>query len=78
MSHSQNLKRVSREHVIDLYLQPPVGKFRLMDFHLMERLVRDANRQAASAFDPQCSLNEFAALPAFHQDSCIARNSLHR
>lgn len=44
MSHSQNLKRVSREHVIDLYLQPPVGKFRLMDFHLMERLVRDANR----------------------------------
>ena len=44
MSHTQNLKRVSREHVIDLYLQPPVGKFRLMDFHLMERLVRDANR----------------------------------
>ena len=44
MSHSQNLKRVSREHVIDLYLQPPVSKFKLMDFHHLERLVRDANR----------------------------------
>jgi len=46
MSHSQTLRRVSREYVIDLYLRPPVSRFRLMDFHLMDRIVRDANRQA--------------------------------
>ena len=44
MSHSQTLRRVSREYVIDLYLRPPVSRFRLMDFHLMDRIVRDANR----------------------------------
>lgn len=44
MSHSQTLRRVSREFVIDLYLRPPVSRFRLMDFHLMDRIVRDANR----------------------------------
>ena len=54
MSHSQNLKRVSREHVIDLYLQPPVGKFRLMDFHHLERLVRDANRFVSESTNTSC------------------------
>jgi len=44
MSHAQNLRRVAAEHTIDLYLRPPVTRFRLMDFHLMERIVRDANR----------------------------------
>ena len=44
MSHAQNLKRVAREHVIDLYLRPPVTRFRLMDYHFMDRIVRDANR----------------------------------
>lgn len=44
MSHSQNLRRVAREHVIDLYLRPPVTRFRLMDYHFMDRIVRDANR----------------------------------
>ena len=46
MSHSQTLRRVSQEYVIDLYLRPPVSRFRLMDFHLMDRIVRDANRSA--------------------------------
>ncbi|KAK9814559.1 hypothetical protein WJX72_007850 [[Myrmecia] bisecta] len=49
MSHAQNLRRVSRDYVIDLYLQPPVSRFRLMDYHLMERIVRDANRYAWGA-----------------------------
>ena len=44
MSHAQNLRRVAAEHTIDLYLRPPVRGFRLMDYHLMERIVRDANR----------------------------------
>lgn len=44
MSHAQNLRRVAAEHTIDLYLRPPVTRFRLMDYHLMERIVRDANR----------------------------------
>jgi len=46
MSHAQNLRRVAAEHTIDLYLRPPVTRFRLMDYHLMERIVRDANRCA--------------------------------
>ncbi|DBB17173.1 TPA: hypothetical protein ACH3X3_014241 [Trebouxia sp. C0006] len=55
MSHSQTLRRVSREYVIDLYLRPPVSRFRLMDFHLMDRIVRDANRYAWAAISEwQC------------------------
>jgi hypothetical protein len=53
MSHSQNLRRVAREHPIDLYLQPPVTRFRLLDYHLMDRIVRDSNRhETISAFLP--------------------------
>ena len=44
MSHSQNLRRMAREHPIDLYMQPPVTRFRLLDYHLMDRIVRDSNR----------------------------------
>ncbi len=44
MSHAQNLRRMSRDYVIDMYLQPPVTRFRLMDFHLMDRIVRNASR----------------------------------
>ena len=44
MSHAQNLRRMSKDYVIDLYLQPPVTRFRLMDFHLMDRIVRNASR----------------------------------
>ena len=46
MSHSQNLRRMAREHPIDLYMQPPVTRFRLLDYHLMDRIVRDSNRCA--------------------------------
>ena len=46
MSHSQNLRRMAREHPIDLYMQPPVTRFRLLDYHLMDRIVRDSNRRA--------------------------------
>ena len=49
MSHAQNLRRVAAEHTIDLYLRPPVTRFRLMDYHLMERIVRDANRCRSAA-----------------------------
>ena len=49
MSHSQNLRRMAREHPIDLYMQPPVTRFRLLDYHLMDRIVRDSNRCAAPA-----------------------------
>ncbi|KAK9808186.1 hypothetical protein WJX73_006212 [Symbiochloris irregularis] len=56
MSHSQNLRRVAREHVIDLYLRPPVTRFRLMDYHFMDRIVRDANRYAWGAISEwQCA-----------------------
>ena len=47
MSHSQNLRRMAREHPIDLYMQPPVTRFRLLDYHLMDRIVRDSNRRAS-------------------------------
>lgn len=46
MSHSQHLRRVSREYVIDLYLRPPVTKYRLMDYMHIERIVTSANRCA--------------------------------
>ncbi|GIM01831.1 hypothetical protein Vretimale_6609, partial [Volvox reticuliferus] len=50
MTHVANLKRVAIEHRIDLYLRPPgVGGFRLLDFHLMDRIVKDAYRYATSA-----------------------------
>lgn len=45
MTHAHNLKRVSQEHKIDLYLRPPnIGSFKLMDYHLMNRIVKDAYR----------------------------------
>ncbi|CAL8463928.1 g3463 [Coccomyxa elongata] len=67
MSHSQNLRRVAREHPIDLYLQPPVTRFRLLDYHLMDRIVRDSNRYAWAAISEwQCSqgVTQRGRLPA--------------
>ena len=52
MSHSQNLRRMAREHPIDLYMQPPVTRFRLLDYHLMDRIVRDSNRCARPIVPP--------------------------
>ena len=43
MTHAHNLKRVSQEHKIDLYLRPPnISSFKLMDYHRMNRIVKDA------------------------------------
>lgn len=47
MSHTQNLRRMSREYLIDLYLHPPVSGFRILDYHLVDRIVRDSNRCAS-------------------------------
>eukprot|EP00798_Chlamydomonas_sp_ICE-L_P019927 gene19927-26631_t len=50
MTHAHNLKRVSEDYKIDLYLRPPnIGNFKLMDYHLMDRIVKDAYRYANSA-----------------------------
>lgn len=72
MSHSQTLRRVSQEYVIDLYLRPPVSRFRLMDFHLMDRIVRDANRSVLQSL-PLVSPS-FTSPPA--QARCQARADL--
>lgn len=47
MSHSQNLRRILQDHVVDLYLRPPhIGQYRLMDFHLMDDMVATSFRCA--------------------------------
>ena len=67
MSHSQTLRRVSQEYVIDLYLRPPVSRFRLMDFHLMDRIVRDANRSALLPFPQEAQACPMHCDPLFQQ-----------
>ena len=37
------------------YLRPPVTRFRLMDFHFMDRIVRDSNRRACAPAAPAAS-----------------------
>lgn len=50
MTHAHNLRRVSEDYRIDLYLRPPnIASYKLMDFHLMERIVKDAYRYASLA-----------------------------
>ena len=45
MTHAHNLKRVGEEYKIDLYLRPPnIGAFKLMDYRLMDQIVKDAYR----------------------------------
>jgi lysophospholipid hydrolase len=52
MSHSQNLRRILEDHVVDLYLRPPhIGSYRLMDFHLMDRMVQDSFRYPLAALE---------------------------
>ena len=42
MTHAHNLKRVSMEHKIDLYLRPVnIANFKLLDYHRMDRIVKD-------------------------------------
>lgn len=50
MSHATNLKRVSEDHKIDLYLRPlGISHYRLMDYRLLDRIVKDAYRYASPA-----------------------------
>ena len=45
MSHSVNLKRASEDYYIDLYMRPTnIGIYKLLDFHLMDRIVFEAYR----------------------------------
>ena len=45
MSHSVNLKRASEDYYIDLYMRPTnIGNYKLLDFHLMDRIVFEAYR----------------------------------
>ncbi|KAL4530592.1 hypothetical protein Ndes2526B_g02061 [Nannochloris sp. 'desiccata'] len=47
MAHKQNLARLAREgQRVDLYLRPPVTQYRLMDYHLADRIALEANRYA--------------------------------
>ena len=46
LSHLQNLRRMAAEHSIDLYLRPPVSRYRLLDYRLAERIVRESNLYA--------------------------------
>jgi predicted acylesterase/phospholipase RssA/CRP-like cAMP-binding protein len=47
MAHKQNLARLAREgQRVDLYLRPPVTKYRLMDYHLEDRIASESNRYA--------------------------------
>lgn len=46
MSHAVALRRMAQDYVIDLYLRPPVWHYRLMDYHLMDRIVKSSNQCA--------------------------------
>lgn len=70
MTHAHNLKRVNEDYRIDLYLRPPnIGSFKLMDFHLMERIVKDAYRYAGLCLKNWSALHQVAALHAQHAGS---------
>ena len=65
-----NVKRVSEEHKIDLYLRPPnISSFKLMDYHLMDRIVKDAYRWGGA----QHQLIQVHGLPPHgpHREGCI-------
>jgi len=47
MSHAVALRRMAQDYVIDLYLRPPVWHYRLMDYHLMDRIVKSSNQCAS-------------------------------
>jgi len=65
MTHAHNLRRVSEDYRIDLYLRPPnIASYKLMDFHLMERIVKDAYRYASLAVSKWPLLSRVATAPA--------------
>lgn len=45
IAHSQNLRRITQDYKVDLVLSPPyASSFKLMDWHLIDSIVRDAYR----------------------------------
>jgi hypothetical protein len=47
IAHSQNLRRMCQDYRVDLYLRPPhIAAYKLMDFHLIDRIVRNSYRCA--------------------------------
>jgi hypothetical protein len=47
IAHSQNLRRMCQDYKVDLVLSPPyAATFKLMDWHLIDTIVRDAYRCA--------------------------------
>lgn len=64
MTHAHNLRRVSEDYRIDLYLRPPnIASYKLMDFHLMERIVRDSYKYAALTVSKWPMLASVATVP---------------
>lgn len=56
---AQNLRRMCRDFRVDLYLRPPhIASYKLLDYHLIDRIVRTAYRCVAfSSRDPSlCGL----------------------
>ena len=50
IAHSQNLRRMCQDYRVDLYLRPPnIGAYKLMDFHLIDRIVRASYLCASSS-----------------------------
>lgn len=50
IAHSQNLRRMCQDYRVDLYLRPPnIGAYKLMDFHLIDRIVRTSYLCAAGS-----------------------------
>ena len=58
LSHKQQIRTTMKEFKVDLYMQPTgVQFYRLMDYHLMDRIVRDAYRYGWTAISEwQCNL----------------------
>jgi hypothetical protein len=64
IAHSQNLRRMCQNYRVDLYLRPPnIGAYKLMDFHLMEDIVKSSHMCVcyllpyAPMYSPACTTN---------------------
>ena len=78
MTHAHNLKRVARDYKIDLYLRPPVQLFRLLDYHLYGRIVKQAYRYAANAI-VEWQKSEEPEHPSLQQEeTAVAREQASR
>ena len=75
MSHAVALRRMAQDYVIDLYLRPPVWHFRLMDYHLMDRIVKSSNQCAPMPYPAPCLEPGYISARAF-MFACDARQRL--